>query len=137
MSIEWTWAGNESLKRSVFEKMIKSHGGSLKNSESINQAKYSYVFKSTKQGYINKMDTEQLVYMLLELGGGRKKQNDRLDSSCGFKIYKKINDSVEKGEPIIKIFGSNQNKIKQIKEIFPKVINIDNKLGKTPLMIYN
>ena len=121
----------------VFEKMIKSHGGSLKNSESINQAKYSYVFKSTKQGYINKMDTEQLGYMLLELGGGRKKQNDKLDSSCGFKIYKKINDPVEKGEPIIKIFGSNQNKIEQIKEIFPKVINIDNKLGKTPLMIYN
>ncbi len=121
----------------VFEKMIKSHGGSLEKSKSINQAKYSYVFKSTNQGYINRMDTEQLGYMLLELGGGRKKQNDKLDSSCGFEIYKKINDQVEKDEPIIKIFGSNQTKIENIKQIFPKIISINNKLGKTPLMIYN
>ena len=121
----------------IFEKMVKSHSGNLKKSFLNNNPKHSYVFKTKQEGFINKIDTEQLGYMLLEIGGGRKKQNDKLDSSCGFEIYKKIGDQIEKNEPLIKVFGANENKLQQIKKILPKIITINNKLGKIPSMIYN
>ena len=121
----------------IFEKMIKTHKGDLKTSFINNIPKYEYIFNSKKEGYLNKIDTEKLGYILLEIGGGRKKQNDILDPTCGFEIYKKLGDKVQKNEPLIKFFCSNKYKIKIIKKMEDKIITINNKLGKIPPMIYN
>tara|TARA_Y100001970_G_C14242331_1_gene865710 strand:- start:1352 stop:2635 length:1284 start_codon:yes stop_codon:yes gene_type:complete len=121
----------------IFEKMVKSHNGNLKDSYNENNYKYEYVVKANKSGYINKIDTEKLGYILLEIGGGRKTSKDKIDSSCGSYIYKKLNQYVEKNEPIIKIFGSNINKIQQVEKMAENVIFIDDfKKNKETILIY-
>ena len=108
-----------------FEKMIKSHKGNLKDSYLSNKPKYEYILKSPEKGYLSKIDTEKLGYILVEIGGGRKKSTDKIDPSCGLSIYKKINQKIEKNEPLIRIFGSNQSKIENVKKMFDDVIFIN------------
>ena len=75
--------------------------------------------------------------MLVELGGGRKTTKDKLDSTCGFHIYKKLNQKIDLNEPIVEIFGSNQQKIENAKKMFDNVIFIKNtKHEKECLTIY-
>ena len=78
-----------------------------------------------------------LGYILLKIGGGRATTKDKIDSSCGLYIYKQVNEYVEKNEPLIKIFGSNSNKIEHIKKSIENVIFIDKTiLNKQKRIIY-
>ena len=118
----------------IFERMIKSHKGNLKKSYKENIPKYSFIFKAKKEGYLNKIDTEKLGYLLLEIGGGRKTTKDKIDPSCGLYINKKLGDKIDLGEPIIEIFGSKKNKIDSVGKIFEDIIFISDqkKMNKIP-----
>tara|TARA_Y100000768_G_scaffold113681_1_gene83829 strand:- start:614 stop:1897 length:1284 start_codon:yes stop_codon:yes gene_type:complete len=114
----------------IFEKMVKTHKGNLKSSYKENIPKYRYTYNSKKSGYLSRIDTEKLGYLLLEIGGGRKTTNDKIDPSCGLHINKKLNDKIDIGEPIIEIFGNNKNKIDSVEKIFDNIIFISNKKNK-------
>ena len=108
----------------IFEKMVKTHKGDWKSSYKENIPRYRYTYNSKKSGYISKIDTEKLGYLLVEIGGGRKTTNDKIDPSCGLHLNKKINDKIDVGEPIIEIFGNNKNKIDSVEKIFDNIIFI-------------
>ena len=121
----------------IFERMVKSHKGDLKKSYNKNKPKYDFTFKSNKMGYISKIDTEKLGYILLEIGGGRKTTKDKIDPSCGLYINKKIGDKVDLKEPIIKIFGCQKNKLDDIKKMFDDIIFVsDTNKKKDHITIY-
>ncbi len=121
----------------IFEKMIFSHNGNLDTSYNENIPKYSFIYNSPKEGYINKIDTEKIGYMLLEIGGGRKTTKDKIDPSCGLRINKKLGDKVDYKEPIIEIFGAKKDKIESVKKMFDDIIFISNiNMSKKILTIY-
>jgi pyrimidine-nucleoside phosphorylase len=121
----------------IFDKMIRSHGGNIEKSFNANTPKHKLILKAKKDGYINKIDTEKLGYILLEIGGGRKTSLDKIDPTCGLRIRKKINQKAEINEPIIEIFGSNKSKIEIAKKMLDKTILICNdKLKKEDKIIY-
>ena len=60
--------------------------------------------RAPTSGYITHINGEQLGYLVIELGGGRKKAEDRIDYSVGLRFFKKIGDYVEEGEPIGEIY---------------------------------
>ena len=121
----------------IFEKMIFSHNGDLEASYNENIPKYSFIYNSPKEGYINKIDTEKIGYMLLEIGGGRKNTKDKIDASCGLRINKKLGDKVDYKEPIIEIFGAKKDKIESVKKMFDDIIFISNiNMSKKILTIY-
>ncbi|RUM42387.1 MAG: pyrimidine-nucleoside phosphorylase, partial [Desulfurobacterium sp.] len=62
--------------------------------------------KAPISGYITHINGEQLGYLVIELGGGRRKAEDRIDYSVGLRFFKKIGDYVEEGEPIGEIYYS-------------------------------
>ena len=102
-----------------------------------NIPKYKVILKASKNGYIDKIDTEKLGYILLELGGGRKTSTDKIDSTCGLHIHKKLTQKIKLNEPIIEIFGSDESKIELVKKMFDKVILIGNmKNKKESITIY-
>ena len=116
----------------IFERMVKSHKGNLEESYKQNIPKYRFTFKANKDGFLNKIDTEKLGYLLLEIGGGRKTSQDKIDPTCGLSINKKIGDKIHLGEPIIEIFGNKKNKIDSVEKIFENIIFISDskKLNK-------
>src|SRR6185369_2387815 len=56
-------------------------------------------------GYISKIDTERLGYVVINLGGGRRQLGDKLDLSVGFEMLVRLGDKVEAGQPLARVFG--------------------------------
>jgi len=81
---------------SSFTSWIEHLGGSL----DVKLASNRRYVESKKSGYVSYIDGENLGYLIVEMGGGRKKAGEKVDYSVGLRFFKKIGDYVEKGEPI-------------------------------------
>jgi len=117
-----------------FEQMILSHGGKLESIKLNPSAKK--IIKADKEGYLNFLDTKGLGMSIIELGGGRKKIEDKVDSNAGFKLIKKHGDYVKENDVIAEIFCSDLNKIECGYNMFKKSIQIINELPNQYKLIY-
>ncbi len=68
-----------------------------------------FVVESPVNGYISAIDGEALGWLIVEMGGGRRKAGDRIDYSVGLAFFKKVGDKVEKGEPIGEIYYNGRD----------------------------
>ena len=60
--------------------------------------------RAPQGGFIREIDGEKLGWLVVELGGGRKRAGEEIDYSVGLAFFKKIGDRVEKGEVIGEIY---------------------------------
>ncbi len=73
---------------------------------------------SDKEGYITYIDTLTLGNLLVELGGGRKYKEQKINYNVGFTINKKINSYIKKGDSLFKVYSKeplNESLIKTFK----------------------
>jgi thymidine phosphorylase len=49
------------------------------------------------------IDAEAVGWAAVALGAGRATKEDAIDPAVGFELLKKVNDPVERGEPIVRI----------------------------------
>lgn len=104
----------DALKK--FAMMIESQGG---NSEYIydtskwEKPAYEAELICDYNGYIQKIDTEQVGKTSVLLGAGRKTKDDVIDSTAGIYIYKKTGDAVKKGDILAKVIGKNKDSIQK------------------------
>ena len=117
-----------------FEQMVTAHGGKLKSIKLEPITKK--IIKADKEGYLNFIDTKAMGMSIIELGGGRKKINDLVDSNAGFRLIKKHGEYVKENDVIAEIFCSNTNKIESGYKIFKKSIQIINQLPNHYKLIY-
>lgn len=108
-----------------FKEIIHYQGGDVRVIEDYSRlpvAKNRIKVKAQKTGYIHHINTFDIGMLLVQLGGGRFKKEEKIDPSCGFRIYKKIGDYVKKGECLVKIFCDNRSKtrsvVKQMHDVF-------------------
>jgi thymidine phosphorylase len=69
------------------------------------------VFSAQQSGTISTMNTKLIGLANSELGCGRKELADVLDPTAGMEFYHKIGDQVTEGEPLIRLFNSNSEKL--------------------------
>ena len=117
-----------------FEQMVTAHGGKLKSIKLEPVAKK--IIKADKEGYLNFLDTKSMGMSIIELGGGRKKIDDSVDSNAGFRLIKKHGEHVKENDVIAEIFCSNINKIESGYRMLKKSIQIINQLPNDYKLIY-
>lgn len=61
------------------------------------------VIKAPKNGWVKSFANDQVGYLLIELGGGRKTKEDKLDLSVGFTFHVKVGSKVKKGDALMTI----------------------------------
>jgi pyrimidine-nucleoside phosphorylase len=97
--------------------LIEWQGGDasyIYHPEKLPVAPIQTIVKAPKSGWIKNFQNDQIGYQLIELGGGRKTKDDKLDLSVGFSFHAKIGDKVKKGDPILTIHHhENQKTIAQ------------------------
>ena len=101
-------ASGQALEK--FRQVIEFQGGDSRIIEDyglLPVAKKSAQLIARNTGYIKDLNTYGIGMSLVSLGGGRTRKEDKIDPSCGFRIYKKIGDRVSKGEPLADIFCSS------------------------------
>ncbi len=90
--------------------------------------------ESPLSGYVQSIDGESLGWLVVEMGGGRKRAEDSIDYSVGLAFFKKIGDKVEKGEPIGEIYY-NRGNVEEFKRKFLSSYRIGNEKVDKPRIV--
>ncbi len=84
-----------------FLEIVKAQGGDL---SSLRVSKNTQDIHSTKSGHVIDMDAYRFGKLSLDLGGGRKTKEDKIDSSVGIVLKKKIGDDVQIGDVLCTLY---------------------------------
>ena len=113
-----------------FKEFIKYQNGNIDN---IMISDKVFSCKSSKTGFITKIDNYKLGEIVRKIGAGRLTKEDTINYGVGVILNKKVGDYVLQEEEILKVYLENTDlNISEIMECF----TIDNSLGKLNPLIY-
>jgi pyrimidine-nucleoside phosphorylase len=129
----------EGLALKKFKEMISAQGGSaevVEKPELLPSAKYCLKIKSSKSGYIQKIDSQLVGKSAMILGAGREKKESKIDSSVGIILKKKTGNKVNINEDLAEVYFNDSEKMKDAKKILLSSFIIGNKKPqKLPLIL--
>jgi pyrimidine-nucleoside phosphorylase len=121
-----------------FLEIVELQGGDINyinSSDKFPKPKYSIKILSVKNGFIDEMNTYQIGMASLELGAGRRTKDDIIDHKAGIVLYKKIGDSVVKGDLICELFSDSRNKIKYAENMIIESLQFSKTKPSIPKLI--
>jgi len=136
----------EKLKSNIengraFEKlheMVFAHGGNLDglNNPRLHKPKFKKEILAQDEGFVTQMNTLQLGRAVVQMGGGRLAIGDKLDYSTGIQFYKKIGQTVSKGETLAEVFCSNIGKLEIGYSMVCNAYRIEKNISTSLQLIY-
>lgn len=90
-----------------FEQMVEAQGGRL---DAPRPRGPMMELKADASGYVQAIENEQLGWGVIDLGGGRKLLTDKIDHSVGLEMLVRVGESIEAGQPWLRIFGPTEQK---------------------------
>ena len=87
-----------------FAAMVTAQGGRLDDPRPIAPA---HELCCQRAGFVTAIDTEALGWIIIDLGGGRRQLTDSIDHSVGLEMLVRIGDSIESGQPCVRVFASS------------------------------
>lgn len=86
-----------------FKEMVRSQGGNVDQIDDLDllpKSKHIEDMKSKEEGYISKINSEELGILSMKLGGGRKRKEDKINYAVGIIMDKKVGDYVKIGDSL-------------------------------------
>ncbi|MDR6882785.1 pyrimidine-nucleoside phosphorylase [Bacillus sp. 3255] len=96
----------------TFKRFVASQGGDpnvVDRPELLPTAGYHVEVTAEREGYVNRIDAEQIGIAAMLLGAGRAKKEDPIDYAVGLTLNKKIGDAVKAGESICTVHANRQD----------------------------
>ena len=91
---------------------------------------------SEKDGYVEKIQCDEVGICSLILGGGRETKESAIDLSVGIVLTKKVGSHVKAGEPLAYIHSNEEAKRLACEERLRKAFHIGDKVKKEGAIIY-
>lgn len=85
-----------------FREMVSAQGGDL---DELRDVAPAHELVSSRSGFVVAIDTAQLGWAIIELGGGRKVMSDPIDTSVGIEMLVRLGDEVSCGQPLVRVFA--------------------------------
>ena len=122
----------------TFKKFVVVQGGSeeeVLHPEKLPAAKYVDEVICMEEGYVSKIQTEEIGRISLLLGGGRETKESEIDLAVGLVLMKKHGDKVACGEALAEIHANDLEKLALAKERLLKAYTIvGEKVEKKPVI---
>ena len=102
----------------VFKKFVVAQGGceeEVLHPEKLPVAQYIEDVVADADGYVAKIQTEEIGRISLLLGGGRETKESEIDLTVGVVLNKKRGDKVVAGDVLATIHANDKEKLKQAK----------------------
>ncbi len=102
----------------VFKKFVVAQGGceeEVLHPEKLPVAQYTEDVVADTDGYVAKIQTEEIGRISLLLGGGRETKESEIDLSVGVVLNKKRGDKVVEGDVLATIHANDKEKLEQAK----------------------
>ena len=112
-----------------FLELVKNQGGDItyiENTEKFEKAKYKMEVRIEQEGYIRKLNAEEVGKIAMHLGAGRVRKEDDIDYSVGVELIKKVGDFVEKGNIVAYVYANEEQKGKEAVEMLKEKYIIGN-----------
>ncbi len=122
-----------------FKKIIEFQGGNpdvVDNPDLLPQAKYKYEIRAHSKGYLNFVNNREIGLAVLEMGGGRKFKDDKIDHSAGIELLCKHSDKIEKNQPLMILHLNSLENISSIESRIWNAIRIDDSPPRLFKLIY-
>ena len=103
----------------VFKKFVVAQGGceeEVLHPEKLPVAKYIENVVADTNGYVAKIQTEEIGRISLLLGGGRETKESEIDLIVGVVLNKKRGDKIEAGDVLATIHANDKDKLSQAKK---------------------
>jgi pyrimidine-nucleoside phosphorylase len=121
-----------------FLEIVDIQGGDIryiKNPMKFPKPLFKKRIKSSVNGYLKSINTFELGLAAVELGSGRTKKDDKINSNAGIIFNYKIGNRIKRGDVIAEIFSDNKNSILSVEKKFNSMVEISNKKVNPPKLI--
>lgn len=111
----------------TFKKFVVAQGGceeEVLHPEKLPVAQYVENVLCDEDGYVAKIQTEEIGRISLLLGGGRETKESAIDLTVGLVLNKKRGDKVQKGDVLATIHANDKEKLAQAKDRLRKAYTI-------------
>lgn len=118
---------------------IREQGGeadAVYNTELFDKANIIQDVYTDKEGYITKINTDEIGMAAMMLGGGRETKESIIDLSVGIILNKKLGDKVDHGTPLASIHANDINKLDAARKRLLGALTIEDKKAEVPKRIY-
>ncbi|MFD1429053.1 pyrimidine-nucleoside phosphorylase [Lacticaseibacillus mingshuiensis] len=121
-----------------FKQLITAQGGDasiVDQPQTLPQAKLKVPVKATTSGYLTSIDAEALGTAVMQLGGGRAKQDDVLDLAVGLVLHKKVGTPVHEGDTLAMVHADSEPQEALLEAVRQAFVIGEAAPEKTPLIL--
>ncbi len=127
----------EALK--AFKSMVMAQGGDVSvidDTSVFDRASFAYDILANKNGYISKINTENIGKTATLLGAGRLTKEDSIDFSAGIMLFKKTGDKLESGDIIATFYSNNEDLFSEAEKLFRNSFEYSEQKDELEPLIY-
>lgn len=120
------------------KQFVAAQGGDTRyidHPELFEQAHIIEEIRSEEDGFVERINAQEIGICSLILGGGRETKDSQIDPAVGLVFSKKVADPVKKGDILATIHGNDEEKVKQAVKHFKENFHIAKKQPEKPQMI--
>lgn len=124
--IRETIASGKALEK--FREFVRAQGGDdsfVDDPLVLKQPLYSRDIAAPKDGYLTRCNASEVGNVSCILGAGRITKEDKIDSSAGIRVYKKLGDHVDTGEVMATLYTDKESILDEAEKRFLNAYNID------------
>lgn len=121
-----------------FAEFVRAQGGNdapIFDTSLLPSASMIEEIKSTTQGYVDHIITDEIGIVSLILGGGRETKESEIDLGVGLVLHKKVGDYVNKGDSLATIYANDKEKLQAATERFHKTYSFTDEKKEKPKFI--
>ena len=135
--IRETIANGKALEK--FREFVRAQGGDdsfVDDPLVLKQPLYSRDIAAPKDGYLTRCNASEVGNVSCILGAGRITKEDKIDSSAGIRVYKKLGDHVDTGEVMATLYTDKESILDEAEKRFLDAYDIDiNKTEPGPVIL--
>lgn len=125
----------------AFEKlcaMVEAQGGdasTLWDLQKLPKTAFIHEVRAPADGWIHRMQTEQIGHASALLGAGRFRKEDRIDYGAGIRLRRKTGEFVRQGDLLAEFFASREELFAEAEAVFQTAVEIrPEKPAERPLL---
>jgi pyrimidine-nucleoside phosphorylase len=110
-----------------FISLVEAQDGSasvLEEIAAIYKAPITHEIRSDRAGKITAMDADKIGRASFLLGGGRQQVDDKIDLAVGISDLKKIGESVQRDEPLMRVHARTKDALEQVLPLLPTAVAV-------------
>ena len=103
-----------------FREWVRVQGGDdgvVDDSTIMPQAAVVGELAAPQEGYVAEIDAREVGLATVGLGAGRQHKGERIDHAVGVVLRKKVGDRVRKGEPLLAIHASGEERLQETRQM--------------------